>query len=210
MFYISVTLVVGTMRGWLTPFWKGLLGAVAFRNRMSLMPRQALPLSFGSLISNAKWALFEFFASHLGPAEAAAWALLGSIWEIIYRNYRHCGCNRDSSCPSSWRQPPHHGTTFSLQVTHAGHRCGLPCFHYLLFNVQSNSWAVYNGRNTSRDSVSLRSLRCTRKSDYDTWYAMLCHFRRSRKAQPGNLDLISVKLGCEHATGCVIRVWVLI
>ncbi len=116
LFYISVTLVVGTMQGWLTPFCKGLLGAVAFRNRtiMSLMLRQALPLSFGSLISNAEWALHKFIASHLGPAEVAAWALLGSIWEIFYCNHRHWGCNRDSSCPSSWRQPPHHGTSFSL------------------------------------------------------------------------------------------------
>ncbi len=64
---------------------------------------------------------------------------------------------------------------------------------------------VYNGRNISRDSVSLRSLGWTRKSDYDIWYAMLVHYRRSRKVRPGNLDLIGVKLGCEHATGCVIR-----
>ena len=86
LFYIMVTVLTGTVQGWFTPFWNGLLGAVALRNKtiVSLMLRQSLPLSFGSLISNAEWALFTFFASHLGPAEVAAWALLGSIWEIFY------------------------------------------------------------------------------------------------------------------------------
>jgi len=43
----------------------------------------SIPLAFGSVLSNAEWAILTFFASYLGPAEVAAWAILGSIWDMF-------------------------------------------------------------------------------------------------------------------------------
>ena len=36
-----------------------------------------------------QWAVLMFMASYLGPAEVAAWAILGSIWDLFY--YTTCG-----------------------------------------------------------------------------------------------------------------------
>lgn len=51
---------------------------------VKLMMTQALPLCFGYLLSNAEWAVLTVMASYLGPAEVAAWAILGSIWALLY------------------------------------------------------------------------------------------------------------------------------
>jgi multidrug resistance protein, MATE family len=86
IFYIALTLCMATCKGWFKTFWKGLIGDLAIRNKMVMrnMFKQAIPLCWGSFLSNAEWAVFTFFASFLGPAEVAAWALMGSIWEIFY------------------------------------------------------------------------------------------------------------------------------
>jgi multidrug resistance protein, MATE family len=86
LLFIGITLYLAQRYDWLKPFNQGLFGTVSIRNpsAVSQMLQQAVPLSFGSLLSNAEWAVLTFFASHLGPAEVAAWALLGSIWDIFY------------------------------------------------------------------------------------------------------------------------------
>eukprot|EP00545_Synedropsis_sp_CCMP1620_P006902 CAMPEP_0119010986 /NCGR_PEP_ID=MMETSP1176-20130426/5378_1 /TAXON_ID=265551 /ORGANISM="Synedropsis recta cf, Strain CCMP1620" /LENGTH=723 /DNA_ID=CAMNT_0006963739 /DNA_START=46 /DNA_END=2220 /DNA_ORIENTATION=+ len=86
IFYILLTLAISKRYGWLKPFYKGLFQSCSFGNvnAIGLMLTQAVPLAFGSLLSNAEWAVLTFFASHLGPAEVAAWAILGSIWEVFY------------------------------------------------------------------------------------------------------------------------------
>lgn len=86
LFYIGLTLAMAQYNGWLKPFWSGLIGTFAARNASTvrLLLKQAIPLAMGSLLSNAEWAVLAFFASHLGPAEVAAWALLGSLWEVFY------------------------------------------------------------------------------------------------------------------------------
>lgn len=47
------------------------------------MLKTAPSLSIGSVLSNAEWAILTGFASYLGPAEVAAWAILGQIWELF-------------------------------------------------------------------------------------------------------------------------------
>ena len=73
-------------RGWLKPFRQGLYKSFALKNgkAVKLMVKQAVPLSFGSLLFDAQWTVLTFFAAYLGPAEVAAWAILGSIWDIFY------------------------------------------------------------------------------------------------------------------------------
>jgi multidrug resistance protein, MATE family len=84
--YITLTIAIATLCGWFTPFWRGLFGGLALRNTnaVKVMLKQAVPLCWGSLVSNAEWAILTIFASHMGPAEVAAWAILGSIWDIFY------------------------------------------------------------------------------------------------------------------------------
>lgn len=84
--FIGLTLAIATGRGWLTPFWKGLIGSTAIHNPVAVrsMLRQAIPLAASSFLSNAEWAVLTLLASCLGPAEVAAWALLGSIWDVFY------------------------------------------------------------------------------------------------------------------------------
>lgn len=50
---------------------------------VSNMMKTAPPLSIGSVLSNAEWAILTAFASFLGPAEVCAWAILGQIWELF-------------------------------------------------------------------------------------------------------------------------------
>jgi Na+-driven multidrug efflux pump len=59
VFFIGLTLLVAKCRGWLDPFVKGLLQSIAFTNMsvVKLMLKQAIPLGFGSLLSNAEWAV---------------------------------------------------------------------------------------------------------------------------------------------------------
>lgn len=86
IFYIGFTILLAWFKGWLQPFWNGLVGTVSFRNWSTVlqMLKQAVPLAAGSFLSNAEWAVLTLLASSLGPAEVAAWALLGSIWDVFY------------------------------------------------------------------------------------------------------------------------------
>jgi hypothetical protein len=59
IFFIGLTLHIGRSRGWFTPFAKGLFESVALFNVSAIctMLTQAIPLAFGSLLSNAEWAI---------------------------------------------------------------------------------------------------------------------------------------------------------
>lgn len=45
--------------------------------------RTAVPLSFGYLLEYGEWEVLTIFAAFLGPAEVAAWGILGSLWETF-------------------------------------------------------------------------------------------------------------------------------
>ena len=59
VFYIGLTLLIAKCRGWLKPFTKGIFQSMAFANfsAIKLMLKQAIPLAFASLLSNAEWAI---------------------------------------------------------------------------------------------------------------------------------------------------------
>lgn len=86
LFFIFVTLAVAELKGWLCPYKKGLWGSLSLVNGHAVKhtTTQAVPLAFGSLLSHGEWAILTFMASALGPAEVAAWAILGSIWDVFY------------------------------------------------------------------------------------------------------------------------------
>jgi Na+-driven multidrug efflux pump len=59
IFFIGLTLLIAHCRGWFAPFSKGLFGSMAICN-LSATARllgQGIPLAFGSLLSNAEWAI---------------------------------------------------------------------------------------------------------------------------------------------------------
>lgn len=74
------------MRGWMKPFRKGLLGQVALlKNREGFrqLTRAVVPLCLGTVLEYGEWEVLTLCLRHLGPAEVAAWAVLGAIWEIF-------------------------------------------------------------------------------------------------------------------------------
>jgi Na+-driven multidrug efflux pump len=71
--------------GWMQKYEMGLYGSCAWTD-MSVMKdvfRVALPLAFGSLLAYAEWEILVIFATVLGPAEAATWAVMGFIWDFF-------------------------------------------------------------------------------------------------------------------------------
>lgn len=71
--------------GWLDNYWEGLLGSCALFqwNPVYTYFKAAIPLSVGYILSYGEWEVMFLLASHLGPAEVATWALLGSIWSAL-------------------------------------------------------------------------------------------------------------------------------
>jgi len=85
LLFVGITVIIGHVKGWFKPFLRGLVGFSLFNiSAIKLLVSQSIPLMFGSLFSEAEWAVLTFFASYLGPAEVATWAILGSIWDVFY------------------------------------------------------------------------------------------------------------------------------
>jgi len=76
---------IAVFRGWLDPFWEGLVGSNALKNisAVKYVVRTAIPLSLGSLLEYGEWETLTVFAAFLGPAEVAAWGLIESIWALF-------------------------------------------------------------------------------------------------------------------------------
>ena len=72
--------------GWLQrQAWAGMVGNFALSNgeAVRVFLKTSLPLSFGYVLMTGEWELLTFFVGAMGPAEVAAWGLLGYIWEAI-------------------------------------------------------------------------------------------------------------------------------
>lgn len=48
-----------------------------------MMCKTATALSAGFLFAYGEWEILTIFASRLGPAEATAWGILGTIWDLL-------------------------------------------------------------------------------------------------------------------------------
>lgn len=85
--FFAIAVGVSNYKGWIQPFAQGLCKGWAVVDNFSalqLLISTAMPLSTGELISQGEWAVLTFFASFMGPAEVAAWAILGNIWDLFY------------------------------------------------------------------------------------------------------------------------------
>jgi len=85
LLFLGVTLIWAQQQGWLVPFNQGIKSPVITNfSALKAMIHTATPLALSELSSNAEWAALTVFASCLGPAEVATWAILGSIWDLFY------------------------------------------------------------------------------------------------------------------------------
>lgn len=72
-------------KGWIKEYLPGMFFNFALRNTSALknLLNTALPLSIGSVLAYGEWELLTVFAAHMGRAEVAVWAILGTIWETF-------------------------------------------------------------------------------------------------------------------------------
>jgi Na+-driven multidrug efflux pump len=83
--YLVMVLIFVTIKGWLAPYWPGLTQSLSLRNTrlVKTLLNMAVPLTFGGIVATVQWELLTIFAAHMGSPEVAAWALLGSIWNVF-------------------------------------------------------------------------------------------------------------------------------
>lgn len=82
LLFLVVNLGVIYWKGWFKPYMSGLTGSNSLANFKAvwLMFKTAVALSVGFLLTDGEWEMLTLFASFLGPAEVAAWSMIGSLW----------------------------------------------------------------------------------------------------------------------------------
>ncbi|KAL7428880.1 hypothetical protein ACHAXM_001442 [Skeletonema potamos] len=85
VFFLLLNIMLCIGFGWLEKYEVGLIRSLAFRNRPLVKEflKTSAPLALGSLLASAEWELLTVFAAFLGPAEAAAWAVLKYLWDVF-------------------------------------------------------------------------------------------------------------------------------
>ena len=83
--YTFVVFIIPISLGWISEYMEGLFCNFALKNIPALknLIMTALPLSISAVLAYGEWELLTIFAVHMGPAEVAAWAVLGSIWDTF-------------------------------------------------------------------------------------------------------------------------------
>lgn len=86
--FMSISNVIFVVHcGWMNDYWEGLAQTLSLRDvrafRTVLVT--AIPMSIAWLLTYGEWELLTIFASAMGPAEVAAWGILGFVWDIFER-----------------------------------------------------------------------------------------------------------------------------
>jgi len=86
LLFLIITIVWSERRGWLKPFHAGLLATSGILDSLALrtMIQTAIPMAWAYLSESAEWTVLTVLASFMGPAEVAAWAILGNLWDLFY------------------------------------------------------------------------------------------------------------------------------
>mmetsp|Transcript_28198 Transcript_28198/g.68586 ORF Transcript_28198/g.68586 Transcript_28198/m.68586 type:complete len:1125 (-) Transcript_28198:3331-6705(-) len=83
----AITKVVfPVMRGWMRPIRRGLLQNMAVVQNKAGLPlllKTAFFLMCGAILEYGQWELLTIFVRFLGPAEVAAWVLIGALWDFM-------------------------------------------------------------------------------------------------------------------------------
>jgi len=72
-------------KGWLDDYWEGLICTNAFKDQKAFrtMMMTAIPLSVAYILTYGEWEVLTIFARYMGPAEVAAWGILGYVWTAL-------------------------------------------------------------------------------------------------------------------------------
>ena len=72
-------------KGWLDDYWEGLVMTNSFKDPRAVrtIMMTAIPLSIAWILTYGEWEVLTIFARFMGPAEVAAWGLLGYVWEVF-------------------------------------------------------------------------------------------------------------------------------
>jgi len=83
--FLAITVAIVWYKGWFLKYRNGMIGSFALTDKKAvrMLCKTALSLSFGYLLTDGEWEVLTIFASFLGPAEVAAWGILGTIWDAI-------------------------------------------------------------------------------------------------------------------------------
>lgn len=83
--FLSINVTIIWWFGWFQPYRDGMIGTCALRDKKAvwMVGKTAMSLSFGYLLTDGEWELLTIFASFLGPAEVAAWSILGVLWDAV-------------------------------------------------------------------------------------------------------------------------------
>jgi len=85
VFFAYTTIHVMCFRWFPRRFMNGMMRNFALSNisAVKTLTGTSIPVMFGELVAYGEWEILTIFAAHLGPAEAAAWAILSSIWDMF-------------------------------------------------------------------------------------------------------------------------------
>lgn len=85
IFFMCMSIAFTLWKGWVEPFSRGLFRTLAMTNKKAVRAtiKTALPLSFGYLLQYGEWEILTVFTAFMGPAEVAAWGVLGTLWEAF-------------------------------------------------------------------------------------------------------------------------------
>jgi MATE family multidrug resistance protein len=83
--FLMLNLMYIARKGWFKPYMKGMVGSFSLSNHKAvwLMCKTASSLSFGYVLTDGEWEILTLLASVLGPAEVAAWNIIGTLWEAV-------------------------------------------------------------------------------------------------------------------------------
>ncbi|KAL3920484.1 MAG: hypothetical protein SGILL_003239 [Bacillariaceae sp.] len=72
-------------KGWLENYWEGLIRTNGLKDRraMHTVFITAIPLGVAWLLTFGEWEVMTLFARKMGPAEVAAWAIIGYVWSAF-------------------------------------------------------------------------------------------------------------------------------
>lgn len=74
-----------TKARWWSRYWPGIVGTFSLTNYRAVknFSKTAVPQAVGHVLSYGEWEILFIIASLVGPAEAAAWGILGEVWSAL-------------------------------------------------------------------------------------------------------------------------------
>jgi MATE family multidrug resistance protein len=80
---LSITIVL--CNGWLDDVWEGLALSFGLKDKRAVknMVKTAIPLGISYVLTYGEWEIMTLFAKFMGPAEVAAWGVLGFLWDTF-------------------------------------------------------------------------------------------------------------------------------